>query len=244
MIETNVVEIMSSIQGEGLFVGCRQVFIRFLGCNLACPYCDTPASFTAARNCRVEQTPGHRDFVSFNNPLPAEKIFQIITGYELTKHHSLSFTGGEPLLQSEFLQHFLPMCRSLGPKIFLETNGTLPENLRNIIELVDIISMDIKLTGNTAWQKHREFLELAAGKRVYVKLVILPDTMNEDIVRSAQLVRDIDPSIPLILQPVTPYGAIRHSPSPVRMIEAQDLALTWLNDVRVIPQTHKIIGQL
>ena len=41
MIETNIIEIFSSIQGEGKYVGYRQVFIRFSGCNLHCTYCDT-----------------------------------------------------------------------------------------------------------------------------------------------------------------------------------------------------------
>ncbi|MBN1405468.1 MAG: 7-carboxy-7-deazaguanine synthase QueE, partial [Candidatus Omnitrophica bacterium] len=37
----NVLEIFSSIQGEGIYVGERQIFIRFAGCNLNCVYCDT-----------------------------------------------------------------------------------------------------------------------------------------------------------------------------------------------------------
>ncbi|MDX9694125.1 MAG: 7-carboxy-7-deazaguanine synthase QueE, partial [Methanothermobacter sp.] len=39
-----IMEVFSSIQGEGLLVGCRQIFIRFAGCNLNCKYCDTPES--------------------------------------------------------------------------------------------------------------------------------------------------------------------------------------------------------
>ncbi|MCL5059022.1 MAG: 7-carboxy-7-deazaguanine synthase QueE, partial [Actinobacteria bacterium] len=37
-------EIFSSVQGEGPYVGTRQIFIRFDGCNLSCRYCDTARS--------------------------------------------------------------------------------------------------------------------------------------------------------------------------------------------------------
>ncbi|MEM4195978.1 MAG: 7-carboxy-7-deazaguanine synthase QueE, partial [Methanothermobacter sp.] len=39
-----IMEVFSSIQGEGLLLGKRQIFIRFAGCNLNCSYCDTPES--------------------------------------------------------------------------------------------------------------------------------------------------------------------------------------------------------
>ena len=44
MLEAPIVEIFSSIQGEGLLVGRRQIFVRFAGCNLDCNYCDTEDS--------------------------------------------------------------------------------------------------------------------------------------------------------------------------------------------------------
>ena len=40
----HLVEVFSSFQGEGLYVGQRQLFIRFAGCNLRCRFCDTEAA--------------------------------------------------------------------------------------------------------------------------------------------------------------------------------------------------------
>ena len=39
--KVKIKEIFTSIQGEGLFIGYKQLFIRFCGCNLSCNYCDT-----------------------------------------------------------------------------------------------------------------------------------------------------------------------------------------------------------
>lgn len=63
---------------------------------------------------------------------------------ELTanNHHSISFTGGEPLLNADFLKILLD--KVIAPK-YIETNGTLPQALKEIIDKVNYISMDIKL---------------------------------------------------------------------------------------------------
>ncbi len=241
----DLVEVMSSIQGEGLYVGTRQVFMRFLGCNLRCPYCDTPASFTEVRECRIEKTPGKRDFVTLPNPMQPEMAASILKFYDLHRHHSVSLTGGEPLLRVDFLLELIPLIRAQGAqRIFLETNGTLPGNLERLIDELDIVSMDIKLTGDTDWDAHTEFLQVAKRKEVYVKTVILAETTNADFQQTVDLIAAVDRNVPLVLQPVTPYGSIRRGPAPVRLIELQDMATQQLADVRVIPQTHKIMGQL
>ncbi len=243
-MQASLVEVMSSIQGEGLFVGCRQVFVRLLGCNLACPYCDTPASLAESRQCRVEQTPGKRDFITLENPMTPERAAGLLQHFDLAKHHSISFTGGEPLLHAGFLQEVIQLLGAPRPLIFLETNGILPDELDRVIDWIDIVSMDIKLSGEIRWEDHARFLRLACRKQAYVKIVVLPDTSDRLITEAAALIASIDPALPLVLQPVTPYGAIRRSPSPERMLQVQDLALERLKNVRVIPQTHKLMGQL
>ena len=37
-MQVGISEIFSSVQGEGKYVGCRQLFIRLIGCNMDCPY--------------------------------------------------------------------------------------------------------------------------------------------------------------------------------------------------------------
>ncbi|PLX95348.1 MAG: 7-carboxy-7-deazaguanine synthase QueE, partial [Desulfuromonas sp.] len=65
-----MIELFSSIQGEGVFLGERQAFLRLAGCNLDCAYCDTP--FVPTSHCRVEETPGSGVFYDLPNPLSRE----------------------------------------------------------------------------------------------------------------------------------------------------------------------------
>src|SRR3712207_3191727 len=68
-----VVEVFSSIQGESELVGLRQVVVRFFGCNIRCDYCDSPETLTGKPKCRVERTPGRRDFLVVENPVERDR---------------------------------------------------------------------------------------------------------------------------------------------------------------------------
>ena len=243
----NLVEIFSSIQGEGLFVGCRQVFVRLAGCNLFCRYCDTRDSFAVPAAARVETEAGSRMFGSITNPVAASELFAAVANLCRTPHHSISLTGGEPLLQPQAVVALSPL-RDKGVRLYLETNGTLPTILAQVIQHIDIVSMDFKLPSELPeqqeyWQEHAEFLKVACQREVFVKIVLSGRTSPSELERAIALICDINPAIPLILQPVTPV----HGVTPVvpeQVLRWQELALASLQNVRVIPQTHKLMGQL
>ena len=242
-MERNIIEIFSSIQGEGKYVGYRQVFVRFEDCNLQCQYCDTENVPGGHPFCQLEAAAGAREFLPVKNPLSVEDAAgKILPMLRAVPHQAVSFTGGEPLLQSDFIAALAPL---LPVKIFLETNGTLTERLRDIIDFVDIISMDIKLpgiTGEALWKEHKAFMEIARQKELYLKLVVSAETTDDELQQAFGLIAAVDPSLPLIIQPVTPFGGCQAA-SPGRILRCQEMALEKLQDVRVIPQTHKSIGQ-
>ena len=94
-------EIFDSIQGEGPFIGYRQIFVRFCGCNLLCDYCDT-------------------EFDKGEDLSPNE-LLEKIKRFDLNNVQSISLTGGEPLLHYEFLKEFLPKLK----KEILNHNGCM-----------------------------------------------------------------------------------------------------------------------
>ncbi len=247
-VSAPMIEIFSSIQGEGMLVGLRQVFLRFHGCNLRCLYCDTVTP-EAPLQCQMEGTPGRRDFIAVANPVPLSRLTTLFAGWQRGWpgiHHSISLTGGEPLLLHELLREWLPLLKTYLP-IYLETNGVLHAELASVIADLQHIGMDIKLPSTSGctdlWAHHRQFLAIAAQKKVFVKAVINAATEDWEIIKAAEIVAAVDKDIPLILQPVTGRtGTI--DLSPIKMLELQEVACRYLNEVRVIPQTHKLMGQL
>lgn len=243
----SLIEVFSSLQGEGQLVGYRQIFVRFPGCNLECAYCDTPVELPD--QCRIETFPGSGEFRSVAQPVPLSMLCNLAGMWcrELPDvHHSFSITGGEPLLHAELLAAWLPALRELLP-IHLETNGTLPNALPLVIDHLDYISMDMKLPSVAdtplLWDEHRRFLEASAGVGLSVKVIVGRQTTDQDLLMACDLVSEVDPAIPLIIQPVTSRdGAVMVEPS--RLMHWQSLAAPLLTDVRVIPQMHKIMGAL
>lgn len=238
-----IIELFSSIQGEGPFVGTRQIFMRLPNCNLSCPYCDTP--FGPVSEARFEQTPGTRIFTPEPNPVSAERLLAMVHSLNPGIHHSLSVTGGEPLLWARELAEILPLLRAEGLKIYLETNGTLSRQLETVLPCVDYISMDIKLPfqGQSFWEQHADFLRLSLEKEVFVKIVVARDSAEADLEQARDLIARLDRNIITILQPVTSTHGIA-APEAHQMLDWQELFLQELTDVRVIPQTHVFLGQL
>ncbi|MFC1768008.1 7-carboxy-7-deazaguanine synthase QueE [Candidatus Margulisiibacteriota bacterium] len=247
--EAQLYEIFSSIQGEGKYIGCRQIFIRFLLCNLSCGYCDTPQSLIPQEKFRFEELPGSRKFKSFNNPASLEQAGEFIDALNKPKgiHHSVALTGGEPLLQVDFIKELAPLIKGKKIPVYLETNGTMPDRVSEILDLVDIFAIDMKLpsmTGTDKFAEHKKVLEIVAGGDVFVKIVFGKESKPLEIEQASKIVAEIDPKMDMILQPVTPHGHIKHGPAPEQMLTFYNIAKRHLENVRVIPQTQKIIRAL
>lgn len=234
-------EIFSSVQGEGPYVGCRHLFIRFAGCNLSCRYCDTPRG--EPPGCRVEVKPGTGSFVTIPNPLTPEEVAVLISGVDLGKYHAVSLTGGEPLLYPDFLRELIPLLRGARRGIYLETNGTLFGALESLLHLVDVIAMDVKLPSATGmqplWEEHGRFLKAARKKEVFLKAVVVKGTPLDEVAVAAGMAEAA--GVPLILQPVT-AGEPGRLPAPGELLWLQSKALEVARDVRVIPQVHRFCG--
>jgi len=155
----------------------------------------------------------------------------------------VSLTGGEPLLYADFLKEALPTIRKKGFIVYLETNGTLKNKLLEIIDFLDIISMDIKLPSSTGdrafWKAHYDFLKASRGKEIFVKSVITDKTTLSDIKKAVSIIEKVNKAVFFILQPVTKSNRIQN------IKQAQEflgMSSSRLDNVRLIPQIHKILG--
>ena len=238
-------EIFSSIQGEGLLLGRRQIFVRFLGCNLKCSYCDTPESREMKSACCVQETPDIQKFKSVANPIAVGDTLAFIDFLNPALHHSVSLTGGEPLLQGTYLTELGTRLKEKNVTLFLETNGTLPDALKECLPVVDIIGMDWKLSSATGQQdrtwEHVRFLKIGKEKSIFVKFVITATTEFGEFETACLHISRVGSKIPIIVQPVTATSVVR-PPSKELLLRFSSGAQNYVKDVRVIPQIHKLLG--
>lgn len=213
-------EIFESIQGEGPYIGTKQLFIRFTKCNLNCNYCDT-------------------DFKNDIKEYTSEDLFNKIKNF--SNIHSISLTGGEPLLETDFLKSFLPL---LNNKIYLETNGTLYKELSEIINYIDIISMDIKLPSVTKmpelYDKHEKFIETAIKnkKEIFIKIVFDENITDEEINTCINIAKKNNTLI--ILQPKMDKDTLNISSQVIYSVFNKFNKI--YKNTRLIPQVHKFIN--
>ena len=97
----NIHEIYASIQGESSFAGLPCAFVRTVGCNLRCSWCDTTQAFHGGE--RLARAEVLRRALSFHTPL-------------------VEVTGGEPLLQAGVLPLLRALCDA-GKTVLIETSG-------------------------------------------------------------------------------------------------------------------------
>ncbi len=253
-------EIFSSFQGEGGSVrgscqGRRQIFIRFAGCNLAqagkpCVWCDSPqAQAGGCPSANIETSAGRGVFKDAENPLEVDALLKVVEELRSPDLHSLSLTGGEPLLQAGFIEAF---CLETVDQIYLETNGTLPKAAKKIADHVDYACVDLKdetALPYSGWQRVLESeLETAriltdAGAAVFAKIVITQGTNVETIAGVAEKLAEL--GVPLAIQPVTTTdSAVKIGRE--KLFKLSEAAAQYLSadDITLSFQSHKQIGIL
>lgn len=241
-------EMFCSVQGEGLCVGERQLFLRTSGCSATCYWCDTVSSKRERNVCLVHG----KTKASLPNPVSADTAVCTVIALadELGPIHTVSITGGEPLEQSEFVRAVAIRLHEANMRIHLETSGLEVGGLMRVRNVCDIFAVDIKLpyaTGIDHWNTHREFLSALVGRDVFVKVVVDNVTPMHEIEEAVRLVSSLDRDMPFVLQPESStYLKLRHGPEGRKQLDdildrGARFALEHLADVRVIPQLHKVM---
>ena len=225
-----VIEIFSSLQGEGLLIGQRQIFVRFAGCNLNCNYCDTDNSKS----------------VSSGMSMTPEEVLDEIDDILTPDCKMISFTGGEPSLYPDFINE---VSKKTDLGIMLETNGTLPDNIDSI-EKLDMVSLDIKLPEHFDGDFDEEIflneiksLNLLMSKsiNVYCKVVILPSTKIKSFKGVIKKLSDNisnKSNLQIIIQPSSPLGEWKDLN--FKLFEFSEIVGQYF-EVSTIPQIHKIL---
>lgn len=179
---------VSSIQTLGTLDGPGVRFVVFLqGCPLKCGYCHNP---------ETQSMSGGKEYT-------ADQIVNMAMRYKeyFGKEGGITVSGGEPLLQADFVAEIFEKCHQNGINTCLDTSGCIINDaVLRVIELSDHIMLDIKFTNNTDYEnyvgcqlsKPLEFLKLLNGKNVRLRQVIVP-TLNDDeenILKLSQIAKE------------------------------------------------------
>ena len=153
------------------------------------------------------------------------------------KKPSISFTGGEPLIYADFILELVKKYLKKKFSVYIETNGTLTQQIRKIYKYCDVVAMDIKFKSackQDLFKEHKLFIESCKDK-VFIKTVITKQTEKEEFIKAVNLISDISKKIKLIIQPSAFDTATNK-----KTFEFYSLAISKISDVRILPQLHKL----
>ena len=231
-MKINISEVFYSTQGEGKYIGTAQVFIRLSHCPFDCPYCDTDTQYK-----EYFEINNHR----YNNPISAEELAEIILKEFGTgdNFHSYSITGGEPLIHYEFVKELAGILKSKSKaKLFLETSGLITKYFKELDDIFDIMSIDIKTHSEKVLTNLPVLLEALSSIKYsdyYLKLLLPEDNAKEIIDYTAHKLHKYNIK-KIIIQPVDSIITKDTIDYLYNIYYSKNI------EARIIPQTHKILA--
>lgn len=159
-------ESLATLDGEGVRYG---VFLQ--GCPLRCAFCHNPDTW-----------------VNGGVPYEPNVLVEKIARYKpyFGNNGGVTFSGGEPLLQAEFLTECIPLLRNKGINYIVDTSGAveLTENVKNVLENSRMVILDLKFPDDESYLKYTgkdmsqtldvlRFLN-EIHKTVWLRTVIIP----------------------------------------------------------------------
>jgi organic radical activating enzyme len=232
-----VSEIFTSIEGEGIFVGKKTLFIRFSGCHLKCRWCDTKYALP----------------LDSGTDYQIDEIKDLIIKELQPFTYKVNFTGGEPLLQTEAVIELADFIKKqTNVKTYLESSCFDSELFSKVLPYIDICKIEFK-TDDSKVVEDEEYdnlilneikcLELAveSNKATYIKIVVTNSTNLESFKNLVyNISKKIKPSdiLGLIIQPS--FGI--DQPTVNKLLDTYDIVQPMFPEVRIIPQLHKEIG--
>jgi pyruvate formate lyase activating enzyme len=198
--------------------------VFFKGCPLQCWWCHNPES----RKLLPEKFDGCNVRRGLNHALSSkeDEVGREVTIEELIEEiekdrifydesgGGATFSGGEPLMQSDFLQELLTTCNKSGIHTAVDTSGySSADSLQNIINFPDLFLFDLKImddelhktyTGVSNKKIHQNLKTIdEAGKKIFIRIPVVPGTTDskENLIAARQLISTLNNVLEIDLLP-------------------------------------------
>jgi len=235
-ITTKLSEIFTSIEGEGILFGTKTMFVRLAGCPFRCHWCDTPYALP----------------MDSGSDYSIEEVKEIISRSLQPYTYKINFTGGEPLVQYEAVIELAKFVRQKGLRAYLESACYDAGRFAKVLPYMDICKVELKLRDSKIVDEKQycnllknelECLRQAVSscKTTYIKVVV---TNSSNLKEFKEIVREVfriaKPSelAGFIIQPSYRID----EPTLDVLFGFYDAVYPMYDQVRVVPQLHKIIG--
>ena len=235
-MKTRIFEIFTSIEGEGILYGTKTLFVRLAGCPYTCFYCDTLDAL----------------------PLDSGKEYSITEACDLIDSslqdntYKVNFTGGEPLIQYEAVNELAKHVKACGLPTYLESACFDSKKFLYVLPSIDFIKIEFKtIDSEFIDEKHypdlvRNTLEclqaaVEAKKTTYIKIVVSSKTelsSFKDLLDQIFKIISKQNISGFIVQPTTSIS----EPTLEQLLQFYDAVYPYYDEVRVVPQLHKIIS--
>ena len=173
------VESMGLVDGPGI-----RVVVFMQGCTLRCLYCHNPETWTLD---------GNKDALDFTPEELVNKISRFRSYFEKSGG-GVTFSGGDPLKQPEFLKETLKLCKEAGIHTTLDTSGVGFGDYEEILKYTDLVLYDVKHLTREGYKdmtgieidETQKFLEACKkmGTKMWIRQVVVPGkTDSEEYIR-------------------------------------------------------------
>lgn len=164
------IETLGTLDGPGI-----RFVVFFYGCSLRCKYCHNPETW-------------HND--SKYTAMSALELVEKIDHYKnyFGENGGVTFSGGEPLLQPEFLVECLKLCKEKGIHTCIDTAGVGLGDYHEILKYTDLVILDVKAIDETEYREltgrdishYNNFLSQLKDSncKVWIRQVIVPGINN------------------------------------------------------------------
>lgn len=177
----NQIESFGTVDGPGI-----RFVVFFQGCPLRCQFCHNPDTWSADLGNVKNNGKGTGEFT------PDQLLAEVLRYKNFIRSGGVTATGGEPLMQAEFLREFFRLCKEEGIHTCLDTSGAIfNEKAKAVMDYTDLVMLDLKTldddlhksyTGATREDNHRWMEHLQEiGKPTWIRHVVVPTiTDNEE----------------------------------------------------------------
>lgn len=223
-----------TVQGEGMVIGQKTMFVRTAGCDYRCRWCDSAFTWDGSAKDRIVSMTAH-------------EVWQELTSLAGNRFSHVTISGGNPALLKN-MGELVRLLHQYDITVAIETQGSRWQSWLLEIDQVTLSPKPPSSGMTTDWEKLEMIVQRLADRptpyEVSLKIVIFND---KDLEYAKEIHRKF-PDVTLYLQvgnedvkrmdyPAHTMDLLR---SYEQLIEAV-MASSELNDVRVLPQLHALV---